>query len=231
MIINFPTRALLSVAPSLYLSMIKQLLLLILWLWLLGCNAGPGLKSGQTTIVLQPLNSFDNGLLHFLQDDLQRFYHKNVLILPVKAIPAEFIDRSKGKRYSAPKVIRWLMAGQADSVITVVGLTSEDIFTTKKDSDGKIKKPESKYAVWGIFGLGYCPGGSCVISDNRLKTADEDRFRRRLRTVVIHEIGHNLGLPHCPNADCIMSDAHEKLSTVDSRSTDYCLACKKKAGM
>jgi archaemetzincin len=200
---------------------------------LYGCGAGqgPGLKPGQTTIVLQPLNHFDQQQLHFLREDLQRFYHKNVVIQPVKTIPVEFIDLSKGKRYSAPKVIRWLMDGQADSIVTVAGLTSEDIFTTKKDSDGKVKKPESKYAVWGIFGLGYCPGSSCVISDNRLRTADATKFRRRLRTVVIHEIGHNLGLPHCTNGDCIMSDAHEKMATVDSRSTDYCQDCKKKAGM
>lgn len=223
-------------APSLYLKMMKRILPLIVLLCstlLSGCNSGSGrgLQPGQTTIVLQPLNSFDDRLLQFLQEDLQHFYHKNVLILPAKAMPAEFIDRSKGKRYAASKVIRWLMADKADSVVTIVGLTSEDIFTTKKDGDGKVKKPESKYAVWGIFGLGYCPGGSCVVSDNRLRTADAAKFRRRLRTVVIHEIGHNLGLPHCPNGDCIMSDAHEKLSTVDSRSTDYCNTCKKKAGM
>ena len=221
-------------APFLYLGMMKRFLpLAVLLLALLqsGCRPNAGLKSGETTIVLQPLNGYDPVTLGFLQKDLQQFYQKRVLILPSKDMPPEFIDQSKGKRYAAHKVIRWLTTGKADSVIAVAGLTSEDIFTTKKDANGEVKKPESKYAVWGIFGLGYCPGDACVISDHRLKTADTEQFRRRLRTVVIHEIGHNLGLPHCSNKGCIMSDAHEKLSTVDSRSVAYCTACSEKAGM
>ncbi|RYZ26438.1 MAG: matrixin family metalloprotease, partial [Sphingobacteriales bacterium] len=127
-------------------------------------------------------------------------------------------------------IIAWLKPLRRDSIITVAALTDEDIYVTKRDKFGKIKKPESAYAVWGIFGLGYCPGPGCVISEKRLRTGDEQRFRHRLRTVTIHEVGHTLGLPHCPNKGCIMSDANEKMSTVDQSGDDYCRDCNRKIG-
>lgn len=207
----------------------------ILFAWILlffvgGCRRGNGDK--HSVIVLQPLNNYDKKQISFIKEELQHFYQRKVIVLPDKEIPATFIDRSKGKRYAAPALIRWLSENKPDTAITVVGLTSEDIFTTKKDSNGKIKKPESTYAVWGVFGLGYCPGGSCVISDKRLMTSDVMKFRHRLRTVVIHEVGHNLGLPHCPQrAGCIMSDANEVISTVDNSSKTFCKSCSKKIGI
>ncbi|WP_118972472.1 matrixin family metalloprotease [Taibaiella koreensis] len=82
-----------------------------------------------------------------------------------------------------------------------------------------------------MFGLGLCPGKACVVADHRLTTNDEQRFRHRIRTVVLHEIGHNLGLPHCSSQGCIMSDANEKIATVDRSGDNYCKACIRKADL
>lgn len=91
----------------------------------------------------------------------------------------------------------------------VVGLTHRDISTTK-----------AKVKDWGVFGLGYCPGRSAVVSTHRLGGRSD-----RLRKVVIHEFGHTLGLPHCPNRGCLMNDAEGSIRTVDRESGRFCPTC------
>ncbi|MHA4809402.1 matrixin family metalloprotease [Flavitalea flava] len=66
------------------------------------------------------------------------------------------------------------------------------------------------------------------MSDYRLRTEDRIKFEHRIRTVVLHEIGHNMGLTHCPNAHCIMNDANEKISSVDNSSNELCERCHNK---
>lgn len=201
----------------------------ILLLLCCGCAHNPLSKPGNV-IAIQPLNGFNKQKVQYIREELARFYHKNIIILPERSIPESFINNTKGKRYDAGKIIEWLSASAKDSILSVVGLTSEDIYTTKLDKEGRIKKPESTYAVWGIFGLGYRPGKSCIIADHRLLTGDEQKSDHRLRTVTIHEIGHNLGLQHCVNKGCIMSDANEKITTVDQSGNDYCRSCNQQAG-
>ncbi|MFA6059787.1 MAG: matrixin family metalloprotease [Taibaiella sp.] len=200
-------------------------------LFTLSCNKHSDLQDANKVIAIQPLNNCDKKDIGHLISDLETFFNKEVVVLPASKIPEPFANYQKGKRYDAGRIINWLTSLANDSIITVVGITSEaDIYTAKKDKQGNIRKPESTYAVWGIFGLGYCPGKSCVISATRLFTADEQKFRHRLRTVTIHEIGHNLGLPHCPNKGCIMSDANEKIATVDQSGDNYCSDCNRKIG-
>jgi archaemetzincin len=134
----------------------------------------------------------------------------------------------RGERYSADSIINYLSQKTSDSISQVVGLTHKNLFTTKWDRSGQIREPAEKYAVWGIFGLGYHPGKASVISDYRLSTTDPARFRHRLRTVLFHEIGHNLGLPHCPHPHCIMNDANETINTVDNSGDDYCAECRRR---
>jgi archaemetzincin len=188
------------------------------------------LSSHDGVIALQPLNGYSKDHIAQLKSELAHFYHKNIIVLSDRKIPDEYRNFDKGKRYDASRIIRWLSVTTGDSIIAVVGFTSEDIYTSKLDPQGNIKKPESTYAVWGIFGLGFCPGKSCVVSDRRLLSPDKEKSSRRLRTVTIHEIGHNLGLPHCPHTGCIMSDANESIATVDQSGKDYCNDCNRKIG-
>lgn len=179
------------------------------------------------TIGLQPLGIFDTTTLHKLQKELTAFFNQPVVILSPIKIPKQFVNFSKGERYSADSLLA-LLNTRVGAFSQIVGLTHKDIFTTKLDENGNIKEPAYKYKVWGIFGLGYCPGKASVISDFRLKTNDLIKSHRRLKIVIIHELGHNLELEHCPNAYCIMNDANEKISSVDNSGNDYCTECKTK---
>jgi archaemetzincin len=202
--------------------------LLIFLIPILLCFCKSPIKPGNHHLIgLQPIGHYSADELQYLQKELQAFFKVPVVILKERDMPASFINLSKGERYSADSIIKWLAHDTPDSITKVVGLTHKDIFTTIKEN-GDIKQPAAKYAVWGIFGFGYQPGRSSVISDHRLQTSDLPRFRHRIRTVVIHELGHNQGLPHCPTKNCIMNDANERIQTVDQSADTYCSVCKGK---
>jgi archaemetzincin len=166
-----------------------------------------------------------------IQQELTTFFHHPVIILPPITLPSSFLNHSKGERYSADSIINYLVQKTSDSITQIVGFTHTDIFTTERDRSGEIRQPLEKYAVWGIFGLGYCPGKASIVSDYRLSTTDSMKFRHRLRTVLFHEIGHNLGLPHCPNKGCMMNDANETITTIDKSGDNYCAECRRRLSL
>jgi archaemetzincin len=206
---------------------IRLIIIVLLATTLLTNCISPITPEKKHKIGLQPIGQYDPAQLQFIQNELQQFYKVPVILLKETPMPVTFRNMTKGERYSADSIIKWLAQTAPDSITKVVGLTHKDIFTTVKEN-WQIKEPESKYAVWGIFGLGYMPGRSCVISDHRLKTNDMARFHHRLRTVIIHELGHNMGLPHCSTKSCIMSDANERIQTVDNSADNYCKKCKER---
>jgi archaemetzincin len=204
--------------------LIRQLIVLLFCATFLSYCTSPVKPGKKHRIGLQPLGKYDTAQLRFIQQELQQFFKVPVVILKEISIPQSFLNTTKGERYSADSIIKWMAHAAPDSITKVVAITHKDIFTSKWDN-GQIKKPESTYAVWGIFGLGYKPGRSCVVSDHRLRTNNSALFHHRLRTVVIHELGHNQGLPHCSTKNCIMSDANERIQTVDNSSNEYCKKC------
>lgn len=211
---------------------LTSLLLLFLSFILGGCNQRhPLLQAAYKAIGLQVIGDFEQADLDYLQAEVHTFFQRKVVVLPSIAMPAAYLNMEKGERYNASSIIDGLKAKTDDTLAVVVGLTQKDIYTTLKDPDGKVKAPRYKYAVWGIFGLGYQPGRTCVVSVNRLRSPNQELYRHRIRTVTLHETGHNLGLPHCPEPGCITSDANEKIATVDRSSAFYCAACRKQAGI
>ena len=136
----------------------------------------------------------------------------------------------KSPRYRADKLIQWLKHHKPDSVNHVLGLISKDISTTKKDKFGRVKEPKTRYEDWGIFGLGYRPGGSCIVSSYRLKrNTSKMQYEERIKKVSVHEIGHNLGLKHCKSgAPCVMEDAAETIKTIDRVPLKLCKSCMQK---
>lgn len=181
-------------------------------------------------IAIQPLGEFSSHKITYISGEIGRVFHDSIGILPAAAMPATALDITKGIRYSADSLLRIFRPGAKDNRIMLL-VTDDDIYTTVRDARGAIKKPAYKYRVWGIFGLGDCPGSVCIVSDCRLRTKDTAEYRHRLRTVVLHEIGHNFGLPHCPTPHCIMNDANERVATVDNSANDYCRACREKLGL
>ena len=134
----------------------------------------------------------------------------------------------KSPRYRADSLLIDLFQNRPDSIDYLLGITSKDISTTKRDSKGNIRQPKSKYLDWGIFGLGYKPGVSCVISTYRLNNGKSDLLISRVQKIAVHEIGHNMGLDHCETEKCVMQDAVETISTVDNEGFELCERCYKK---
>lgn len=184
------------------------------------CNQHDTIKIG-----IQPLGIVSKSLVDTVAAALKNEYGAHICILPTRQLPEEAFINVKTPRYRADKLIQILRDDKPDSLDLVVGLTYKDISITK-DAFGRVKKPESKYADWGVFGYGYCPGASCVVSTQRLRTPNKNKSIQRLKKVAIHEAGHNLGLDHCTSPGCVMQDAAETIRTIDAVNATLCAECR-----
>jgi archaemetzincin len=159
-------------------------------------------------IDLQPFDDLPKEYLNYVHAELKKMYSdieiKKSIPLPKSAWYAP------RKRYRADSLIRYLSRRTPDGHLTI-GLTTKDISTT----NGDIKD-------WGIMGLGFCPGKSCVASTFRLS---KDKKLQQLFKVSIHELGHTQGIPHCPQNTCYMQDAEGKNKT--DEEVGFCDKCKK----
>ena len=180
-------------------------------------------------VAIQPYQSFDHALIDTLQKSIQDSYGFLAIVMPTIPLPKKAYVNIKSPRYRADTLIAMLKNQQPDTIDFTIGLTQADISTTKTDSNGETLKPAFKYQDWGIFGLGYRPGPSCIVSAYRLKTSQRSQFIARLKKVCNHELGHNLGLPHCKhNQNCVMRDAAESIKTIDQVGTQLCNHCKRR---
>ena len=202
----------------------RYFLLILLSLLLLNCK-----PNKDKVIAIQAYEGFDKNLIDTLQKAVLDFYGNEVIILPTKVIPKSAFINVKSPRYRADSIIRILRREKPDSIDIVLGLTSNDISTTKTDRFGFTKEFKSKYEDWGIFGLGYRLGSFCVVSSFRIKNTSRQNYIDRLKKICMHEIGHNFGLKHCKSGeDCFMKDAVESIKTFDNESLTLCSKCKNK---
>jgi archaemetzincin len=192
-----------------------------------GCRRASTLSLNTTRqkqiIALQPFDNYPFDKYNELEIDslakeIAGFYKKQVIVLQSIDIPANFFNTTY-EQYSADSLIMLLSGLQNDSVVEIVGLTHKPIFTIKEDD-------QMSYYNENIFGMGYQPGNSCIVSDYRFRTTDATIFNRRMRNVIIHEIGHNLGLSHCEDDKCIMSKNNGDTGTLDKSGNDYCHKCR-----
>ncbi len=183
-------------------------------------------KEAHPVIGLQPLGGFDKAFMDTISNSLKSIYGYRVVLLENQKLPDHAFVHIKSARYRADSLLRYLLKIKPDTIDYIMGLTNQDISTSKRDRNGRILKPESKYLDWGIFGLGFRPGKSCVISTYRIYDKDHAKYMNRLKKVCVHEFGHNLGLNHCKNEKCVMQDAEETIKTVDSENLELCGACK-----
>jgi archaemetzincin len=203
----------------------KYLLLLYSVFLLLSCHE---VSLKKKTIAIQPYGKVKQSIIDTLQHTIETVYNfETVLILENKKLPESAFIRVKSPRYRADSIISILKRKKPDSIDYLIGITSKDISTTKRDNNGKVLKPEFKYLDWGVFGLGYRPGPSCIVSTHRIKSSNKTKFIDRMKKVCMHEIGHNLGLPHCEVGEkCVMRDAAETIKTIDNVNLELCQNCK-----
>jgi archaemetzincin len=192
-----------------------------------GC-ARHEVKKEFVKVGLQPFGNFDPALMDTISRTIEKTYGFQCIVLNPRGLPAHAFTNLKVARYRADKLIGVLKQEMPDSLDYIMGLTNQDISFTKKDEYGSIKKPESKYEDWGIFGLGYRPGPSSVVSTFRIKHSDKLKFVERVKKISLHELGHNLGLEHCKSEFCLMRDAVETIKTIDQVKVSLCPSCKNK---
>lgn len=171
------------------------------------------------SIAIQPLSCTDTTLINRLKNQIETYYHFKVTILPNKSLPSEAYYQPRN-RYKADILIRWLKEQKPADADYIIGITENDI-STKKES----------IPDFGIMGLGYRPGVSCVVSTFRIKTKNKALFNERLAKISLHEIGHNLGLAHCKTKTCFMHAAEASIKQIDSEELDICINCKEKINL
>ncbi len=163
-------------------------------------------KTGPIIVDIQPFDGIPLEHVRFVNSELQKVY-PHIQVKPSIRLP-ELAFYKKRARYRADSLIRYMHRITPKGHITL-GLTNKDISHTK----GKIKD-------FGIMGLAYQPGNSCVVSTFRLSKTE---VLNQLFKTAIHELGHTQGLPHCPVKTCFMRDAEGKNRT--NEETSFCPDC------
>ena len=200
-----------------------RIILLVFSFILFSCQSE---ESDQLTVGIQPYGIFPEDKTDTIAKTISDFYQIKTVVLPSKEMYKEAFTEVKSPRYRADKMIRLQKDNKVDTLDYILGLTTKDISITKKDKWGKVKEPSYKYADWGIMGLAYCPGNSCIVSTFRIQHSNQKKHFTRFKKVAVHEFGHNLGLPHCPDKTCVMTDAVESVQTIDNAKLTLCGKCK-----
>ncbi|MBR9915739.1 MAG: matrixin family metalloprotease [Algicola sp.] len=202
--------------------MTKIYLIVFLSIMLISCAKEP------KRIGIQPYGNINDKTIFDITETLQQTYQMDVIVLTERELPEHAFINIKSPRYRADSLLKDLIRQKPDSIDYVLGITARDISTTKRQPDGQIKQPVHTYQDWGIFGLAYRPGESCIVSTHRLAHKEPTIYLSRLQKVAVHEIGHNLGLAHCPTAKCVMQDAVESIQTVDQANLKLCDQCQQR---
>lgn len=171
------------------------------------------IKQKKLSVIIQPFDELPESSAYMVAIELKEIYTGKIVINKSIPLPQKALNQSK-TRYRADSLIKYLGTFVTDDQL-IIGLTNKDISTTKgKDPD------------WGVMGLGFCPGKSCIASTFRLKGKNRNE---KLFKVAIHELGHTQGLAltktkHCPEKICLMRDADGK-DHLDEL-INFCSTCK-----
>ena len=164
------------------------------------------------TVYIQPLGDVDIEVISTVKSSVETFYGYKCIVKPKSPLTEDILTDSK-KRYEASRILQKFNSKQ-----NLIILTEKDIACKSEDRHSN---------EWGIFGLGFRPGHTCVVSTFRLtKNVKIDVIIDRLVKVSLHEVGHNVGLDHCTNnKNCMMNDAGGTIKQVDREIIWMCPKC------
>ena len=158
-------------------------------------------------IIVQPFTGLPSETTNYIVADLRKIFANIEVRKPIE-LPKSTLNEPK-TRHRAELILNYLKKYTGKDEI-IIGLTHQDISTTK-----------GAYKDWGVMGLSYCPGHTCIASTFRLKGHNKlEKFSK----VAIHELGHTQGLPHCADRNCLMRDALGK-DRFDEVS-EFCSDCE-----
>lgn len=162
-------------------------------------------------IYIQPLGNVNQEYLTYIKKSVKEFYGYHCVIKTKVNLTNAILAKSK-TRYEAGKILK-----KYNSKENILLITERDIAHRKS----------REFPEWGVFGLGFRPGTTCVISTFRLKkNVSKAKFLERLKKVALHEIGHNLGLEHCTiDKNCMMTSASGTVKQVDREKIWFCKKC------
>lgn len=162
-------------------------------------------------IYIQPLGNVNQEYLTYIKNSVKEFYGYDCVIKTKINLTNAILAKSK-TRYEAGKILKKYISKE-----NILLITERDIAHRKS----------REFPEWGVFGLGFRPGTTCVISTFRLKkNVSKVKFLERLKKVALHEIGHNLGLEHCTiDKNCMMTSAGGTVKQVDGEKIWFCSKC------
>lgn len=187
--------------------------------------------ASEETILLLYNKEVGTKTISELKSHLQNaFKDYKIVTKEAKTLPKSLRSAMRPERFRADSILRYLNSNFDGQALKVILITDKGISCTKYstiDGEKKVKEPKWKYLDWGIFGLGACPGYTCVVSTKFLwaRNANQKTFMQRLKNISVHELGHTFGLPHCPIEKCVMNDANETIVTIDKSTGLFCAKC------
>lgn len=157
-------------------------------------------------ISLLPIGAIEDDLLVRVRMELSAL--GSVDILQKVEVPAGAYDRLRNQYRASP----FLDVVKEKSSETVLGITHVDLFSGDLNF---------------VFGIAEMRGRAAVISTNRLRDEDAERYYLRTVKEAFHELGHVMGLPHCYDRRCVMAFSNS-LADTDYKGKDYCPICRKR---